>query len=113
MTDFFAYLKSIGVGIRVRGDKILVHPARNLRDGDADFIRANRAEIIALLSDTGGPCPGVCPGATNEMCCGCPDPVIELMFPSGQIAPQLCSESMEADATHWRERGGKWERIKP
>ena len=92
-----------------KNGKVLVMPPSKLRDGDADFIRAHKAELLDALGCK--PCPGVCPGPTHELCAGCPSPTIEIMYGDGLIAPQWCADKPDACATHWRERGGDWNEI--
>lgn len=112
MIEFLAYCRTKGLLLQIRNDTLLVSPAAKLLPEDAAFIRANKPAIIVELRAVGCGCPGVCPGGTSELCCGAPDPVIELRFPNGEIAPQWCSDGMDAKATHWRRRGDtQWTKI--
>lgn len=108
--NFLEYLRGIGVRAWSNGcGRLMVDPGSKLREGDADFIREHKAELLDALEAKR--CPGVCPGASHEHCAGCPSPQIEIMFSGGLIASQWCVEKIEDYATHWRERGKDWIEI--
>ena len=106
--EFIAYLDSLGADARVEADRLLISPAGLLRDGDAEWIRANKAELMAWLTEPR--CQGVCPGPETGRCAGCPSPTVEIQFGGGLIANQWCTNGIDRCATHWREKGG-WEWI--
>ena len=49
--DFIDYLASLGVSIHVKGESLLISPPGRLRDGDADFIRDRKAELLEVLAN--------------------------------------------------------------
>ena len=104
--EFIAYAKRLGLRLRIKAGKLVVSPRENLREGDLEWIRDHKDAIMAAMPNDLGPCPGVCPGACHDLCCGAPDPAIELLFSGGLIAPKWCSEHMDKGAIAWRER---WE----
>ncbi len=52
--DFTDYLAILGVSIHVKGESLLISPPGRLRDGDADFIRANKSELLEVLANESG-----------------------------------------------------------
>ena len=104
--DFLAYLQERGLRVRAKDGKLLVSPKEKLLPADADYIRANKDAILAEVKLLGpSPCPGVCPGGTHELCCGCPEVQVEYLMPDGLISTQWCLNGRDvAKATHWRHR---------
>jgi len=111
--DFMMYANERGLRFRIRGGLLLVSPKEKLLPADADFIRANKEALLREAPLWPGPCPGVCPGATNELCCGCPDVQTDYLMPGGLIRYSGCLEAIDvAEATHWRNRGDvEWIKV--
>jgi len=111
--DFLAYCHERGLRLRAKGDKLLVSPKEKLLPEDADYIRANKAALIEEVRLMWPPCPGTCPGAANELCCGCPDVQVDYLLPDGRIVTSWCLTGADVSkATHRRQRGEKqWQPI--
>lgn len=72
MIDFIEICRENGIQLKIKGDKIIVHPVAKLDEVDRDHIRRNKAELMVALKEIGPVCPCVCQG--NDMCEGCPEP---------------------------------------
>lgn len=49
--EFLHYCRSRGLSIRLTSGKIMISPASNLLASDAEWVRANRDQVISALQD--------------------------------------------------------------
>lgn len=68
---FVADLQQRGIRLRLEGDRLVAVPGSALTSGDADYIRASKPAIVALLAAQDVPRP-IRPLRTHCVTCGAP-----------------------------------------
>ncbi|HXM55107.1 MAG TPA: hypothetical protein VOB72_06930, partial [Candidatus Dormibacteraeota bacterium] len=66
--DILSQLQAIGVGVRVRGDTLLVRPLDKVPADLAEQVKAHRPELVALLAEPAPVpvAPPVCPSCDDQ-----------------------------------------------
>lgn len=114
--DWITDAESRGLKLTIDADRLLVSPRASITESDREFIVANKPLLLAFLATrkaeeaSSHTCNGVCPGATHELCCGCPGE-IEYLMPDGLISAGWCLNLLDVKAaTHYRNRWdrGEW-----
>ncbi|MEX2169675.1 MAG: hypothetical protein WD851_10210 [Pirellulales bacterium] len=50
-TDYIAFLESMGVTLKVKGDRLQVSPSRLVGPGTLEILKQYKAEIIAAIEE--------------------------------------------------------------